>query len=256
MLGLFVFCFFYYCLGGIAVELGYHRCLTHKAFKLKNWFEYSIIFLGLPAGTPIQWVGTHRKHHAFADLINDPHSPIIHGFWFAHNGWYINTKNPILCLLYALAGPMRFLIDAWNRPISNQQYNQHASDISEIPFYAFISKTSNYRISMLFHLLVPFGIAFYVWGLAGFVSLWITLTIIYNLGDGVNSMAHQNTASSTTVNSQFWAIVTFGVALHESHHKNPNLANLAETKTPVDVGWVIIRTLKLFNLATDIQTVK
>lgn len=58
-----LFAVFYYFLGGIAIGLGLHRMLAYRAFVLPKWLEYLIITLSLPAGTPIQWVGTHRFHH-------------------------------------------------------------------------------------------------------------------------------------------------------------------------------------------------
>jgi hypothetical protein len=74
------------------------------------------VILGLPAGTPVQWAGNHRYHHAHTDTPLDPHSPLHRGFWFAHVGWYIGSDNVALCILYSLAGPARMLVDAWMRP--------------------------------------------------------------------------------------------------------------------------------------------
>src|SRR3977135_1286281 len=134
-MGLFIYCLLYYFLAGLAINLGYHRCLAHRSLRLPRWFEALLITLGLPAGTPIQWAGNHRYHHRFADLDKDPHSPNRRGFWYAHVGWYIGTSNPFLCLTYSLAGPFRTLIDAWHRPRSNQEYNALAPDVQTDPYY-------------------------------------------------------------------------------------------------------------------------
>jgi len=101
----------YHLMTGLAIGLGYHRVLTHRAVTLPRWFERFIITLGLPAGTPIQWAGNHRRHHAKTDQPGDPHSPVVDGFWFAHVGWYIQSRRPLVCLLYSLAGPLRTLYD-------------------------------------------------------------------------------------------------------------------------------------------------
>ena len=55
-----------------------HRALTFSrpargAFRLVLWLTTGI--------RPRQWVAVHRKHHAHTDTIEDPHSPVIHGWW-------------------------------------------------------------------------------------------------------------------------------------------------------------------------------
>ncbi len=103
-------CAGYYLAAGLAICIGYHRVLSHRSAVLAKWLERTLVTLGLPAGTPIQWAGNHRFHHAHADQPGDPHSP-RDGFWHAHNGWYIGRKDALTCVLYALAGPLRILFD-------------------------------------------------------------------------------------------------------------------------------------------------
>ena len=257
MLTLLIFCFIYYLIAGTVIVLGYHRCLTHQAFKMRKWFEYLVVVLGLPAGTPVQWVGNHRFHHAHPDVDIDPHSPIINGFWYAHNGWYINSKNRIVCFLYALAGPIRFLIDAWNRPRTNQEYNHLAKDIAANPFYRYISRPSVYGVLLLMHLLIPFVFAYTVWGFYGLIALWVNLIVIFNLGDSINSLGHEKIDEDTSmVNHTVLAFFTFGDGYHKDHHKNPGAARLGFQSKQIDVGWGILLVLKFFNLVYDINTLE
>src|SRR5580698_7310169 len=116
-----------YLAAGLGVNLTYHRSLSHGALQLPKWLERCLVLLALPAGTPVQWIGNHRYHHAHTDTALDPHSPVHQGFWYAHVGWYFGSKNRILCVGYALAGPVRMLIDAWLRPRTNLQHNALAS---------------------------------------------------------------------------------------------------------------------------------
>jgi len=261
MIGLILFCIVYYFLAGLAVALGYHRCLTHRAFRMKKYFEYFVVFLGLPAGTPIQWVGNHRFHHIHSDEDKDPHSPIVHGFWYAHNGWYINSRNSMLCFLYAIAGPIRLLIDAYLRPISNQQYNHLSKDVAKISFYKWLSKPSIYRCCMLLHLLVPYSFVWYFWGLKGVFFLWLTQIIVYNLGDAVNSLGHEEGESEYGKNNQalnhpLLALLTFGDGYHANHHQYPSAANLNFKKKGIDFGWIIILVLQKFNLVYNIKSIE
>src|SRR3954470_20773586 len=135
-LGMVVYGLIYWAFAGVAINLGYHRTLSHRALKLPKWLERFAIILGLPAGTPIQWAGNHRHHHANTDVAGDPHSPHLDGFWYSHVGWYIGTHSTFWCVAYSLAGPLRTLYDGWNRPRTNQQYNHLAKDVAADPFYA------------------------------------------------------------------------------------------------------------------------
>ena len=74
-----------YVLTGLGITVGFHRHLTHRAFKTKKWVRATFAALGSMAieGPVIAWVADHRKHHAFADVEGDPHSPHVdHG-----HGW-------------------------------------------------------------------------------------------------------------------------------------------------------------------------
>ncbi len=260
MATLFLFCFAYYCFAGIAMVIGYHRCLSHNAFQLKLWFKRSIILLGLPAGTPIQWVGNHRFHHLHTDKEHDPHSPVQRGFWYAHNGWYYTIDNAWFSFFFALAGPIRMLVDAFLRPITNQQYDYLAKDIAHDPFFKWVSKPAIFTTIVLLHVLIPFLVVYYGWGLIGVAALWITLVVIYNLGDGTDSIAHllgahPYTSGHHAKNSQLFALVTFGDGWHADHHEFPESAKLGLVDKGIDPGWWIILILQKFGIASQIRRV-
>lgn len=253
---LVTYCFLYYIFAGIGVALVYHRSLTHNAFKFKKGLEYFWVLVALPAGSPVQWVGTHRAHHKFVDEEEDPHSPITKGFWFAHCGWYIHSKNVFKCLLYAFAGPVRMLIDAFNRPKTNQEFNEYAQNIAQDAFYRKISSGWYYSITVLLHLSISLVVVYLLaewWGVA---ALWFTMVAVYNIGDGVNSFGH-NTSSEhkhhKAWNSKIWALLTFGDALHGNHHDYPVTAKLSVAKGEFDLGWRIILFFKFLHLAYDVR---
>jgi len=95
---------------GFGVTVAYHRVLTHRSATLRKPVLYALVLAGLPAGPPAEWVGNHRRHHADSDGPNDPHSPVHDGFWYAHCGWYLGIRNRGVCLLYALGGPLRYVV--------------------------------------------------------------------------------------------------------------------------------------------------
>ncbi len=185
-----LFFFTYYLLAGLGVNLAYHRVLSHRSLKLSKWLERTLVTVGLPAGTPVQWAGNHRYHHAHTDTELDPHSPVHRGFWYAHTGWYLRSKNVPLCVLYTLAGPVRMLVDAWMRPRTNQEHNDLAKDMASDGWYAFLSRPGPYLIAMHLHLGIPLAIAYWNWGWLGILWFWLTLALLYNLGDAIDSVAH------------------------------------------------------------------
>ena len=95
-----------YPITGLGITVGFHRLLTHRAFKTKNWVTAMFAIFGSAAieGPVIAWVADHRKHHAFADMEGDPHSPhvdhgdgwkgAVKGLLHAHVGWlFLHTQR-------------------------------------------------------------------------------------------------------------------------------------------------------------------
>src|ERR1700750_3173172 len=95
-----------YFFTGLGITVGFHRHLTHRAFKTYGWLHGLLAILGSAAieGPVISWVADHRKHHAFADEEGDPHSPHVDhgvgirgalaGLAHAHVGWlFIHTHR-------------------------------------------------------------------------------------------------------------------------------------------------------------------
>lgn len=253
-----LFCLTYYVIAGIGVNLGYHRTLSHRALKLPKWLERLAITLGLPAGTPLQWVGNHRFHHGHTDVPGDPHSPHLDGAWYAHVGWYIQTRDPVWCFLYAIAGPLRTLFDGWHRPRSNQQFNALAPDVAADAYYCWLSRPWPYFGAVWLHTSVFFGMAYAIHGAIGAAALWVTLILIYNLGDAIDSMAHlvgtQPYASAHRArNHWFLGLMTLGEGWHANHHEFPHSARHGLLPRQPDATWCAIRLLQRLGWASDVR---
>ena len=95
-----------YLTTGLGITVGFHRHLTHRAFATTRPVRAVLAVLGSAAieGPVISWVADHRKHHAFADVEGDPHSPhvghgrgwrgAIAGLLHAHVGWlFVHTQR-------------------------------------------------------------------------------------------------------------------------------------------------------------------
>jgi fatty-acid desaturase len=248
----------YYVLAGLGVNLAYHRVLSHRSLRLPKWLERTLVTVGLPAGTPVQWAGNHRHHHATADTPLDPHSPVQQGFLYAHVGWYLQSKNPVLCVAYALAGPARMLVDAWLRPHTNQQHNALAADVAGDRWYRFISQPWPYAVAMHLHAAIPVGLSYLWWGAAGVIGVWLTLVVFYNLADAIDSAAHifghkLKKQHDESRNLAWMGIVVLGEGWHANHHRFPYSARHGLRRGQFDWTWQVIRALQAVGLATDVR---
>jgi stearoyl-CoA desaturase (Delta-9 desaturase) len=92
-----------YVLAGFGITVGFHRYLTHGAFKANRRLRIVLVVAGSLAieGSATQWVADHRRHHAFSDRDGDPHSPwrygqsirgLAKGLFFAHCGWLLKRE--------------------------------------------------------------------------------------------------------------------------------------------------------------------
>lgn len=252
------FVLIYYLFAGLGVSFGLHRLLSHKSFKTPKWLERIVVTLSLPAGTPIQWAGNHRYHHAHTDVDGDPHSPNLDGFFYAHVGWYLGSKNRLICLLYMLAGPFRIVFDSYWRPRTNQQYNYLAKDVARDAYYSWVSRPYPYMFMMFLHFIIPTVISVYLAGLQGFLIFWGTLVFIYNVSDAIDSVSHlfgemPYKSKDKSRNHIIMGLLTLGEGWHANHHRFPNSAKFGLLKNQFDFIWLVISFLKIVGLAKDIN---
>ncbi len=79
---------------GYGIAIGYHRLISHHAFKTSSWIRLILAYLGCLGGqgSPLFWAAVHRgAHHPFSDTEKDIHSP-IHGKFHAYIGWQFTLK--------------------------------------------------------------------------------------------------------------------------------------------------------------------
>jgi hypothetical protein len=84
-----------YLLRMLAITGFYHRYFSHRAFQTSRIGQFVFGFLGASAVQrgPIWWAAHHRHHHAHADLPEDVHSPVQHGFLWSHMGWFMCREH-------------------------------------------------------------------------------------------------------------------------------------------------------------------
>lgn len=242
----------------LGVVVGYHRMLTHRAATFVKPLEYFLVLCGLAAGTPIQWVGNHRHHHAHADEPADPHSPKQYGFWVAHCGWYLGTRSTLLSVLYALAGPLRTIFDAFWRPRTNQQHVALARDVASDPFYAWLSRPGPYALVLLGYVSALWLIMFAAWGWVGIAVIASAHFAAYTFGDFINSLGHMFGTKTFDTGDEsrdgaLLAIIAFGDGWHNGHHRFPGSIRAGLLPRQFDPAYRFVKICERLGLAHGLR---
>ncbi len=76
-------------------------CVQGQAAQAQRRIALAVAGSLAVEGSPVQWVASHRRHHAFADREGDPHSPwrygtdaraLLEGLLYAHLGWMLRRE--------------------------------------------------------------------------------------------------------------------------------------------------------------------
>ena len=215
------------CLG---VTLGYHRLLSHKAFKLPQWLARFFATCGALSAEygPITWSGIHRQHHMHSDTDLDPHD-MHKGFWWSHMGWMMVHV-----------------------PAEKNVY-KYTADLRKDSYFQWLDK-------WFLFLQIPLGLLLYSIGGWAFV-LWgipLRLMLVYHITWLVNSATHtwgnQPFESNDNSRNNWWvAALAFGEGWHNNHHAFPSSAKQGRLPGQIDITWYHVVLLKKLGLATDIR---
>jgi stearoyl-CoA desaturase (delta-9 desaturase) len=264
-------------LGGIGVEVGFHRYFSHKSFKAVKPLSVVLVVLGSMTvmGPVFYWAHYHRRHHQHSDTEKDPHSPNdVYGdksgffkrLWFAHFGW--NHSSRTVDETFELRGLFQISKDLAHFTESR----------------AVIQAGRRYYFWVLLGILLPATICGLLHGtwyafLSG--ALWgglVRIAVGQHIVWGINSIAHTFGGrffgtSDRSVNTQYvhllfciigvfmilmtaapevklwgsitfafiFAMVTVGGGWHNNHHAFPNYAVQQYSWWQIDpFGWLIL----------------
>jgi len=223
---------FWWLANSVGVGIGYHRLLTHRGFKTPKWVEYILTFCGtlaLQSGA-INWVTTHRKHHAFTETDQDPHSP-QKGLYHAHIGWIFQGEGQA----QSETSMMRYTPDMMRDPVQRfmNKYYWVSSILLGIALFAFGG----------------FSMIFWAIGLRvvfGWQTTWLVNSVTHTWG------TRRFESRDTSTNNGLVAALTFGEGWHNNHHTYPRSAKHGLTWKEIDLNWMQIWTLEKLGLATDV----
>ncbi len=212
----------------LATTVYLHRALAHRAITLHpavTFLSRAVIWLSVGI-KPRQWAAVHRKHHAFTDQPEDPHSPVQHGWvkvQVANAALYRRAaRDPRTVARYARDIPE----DRWDRVLFNHGL-----------------LGLGLGITFLILLLGP------VYGL---VAAGLHAVFYLAIGGAINAVGHhfgQRPYANSATNLQWLALFTGGEGLHNNHHAAPTSARFSLHRGEIDFGWWVVATLRRLRLA-------
>ena len=241
-----------YVFGGLGMNVGYHRLLTHRSFSCPRWMERSLAILGACCleESPTVWAAWHRQHHHTADKELDPHSPLASFLW-GHIGWLmVKTDN-------ADAGKLK---------------TRYAPDLVADPFHGWLEASDNWiKVALLSWAAffaagfaavtfsdgtmieaIRFGSSLVIWGAA------VRTVLVWHITWSVNSVTHlwgyrNYETPDNSRNNILIGLLAGGEGWHNNHHAAPASARHGHKWWEFDVAWLTIRVLMLLGLATKVR---
>ena len=210
-----------------------HRGLTHRALTLHPVAAFPCrCVIWLTTGMrPREWVAVHRKHHAATDTDEDPHSPLVVGFWRVQLG---NVG------LYKRAARDDETVRKYARDIPTDRFDRLFFDSSIIGLGVGVT------VLVVTMWALGFGL------LTGFVAAGLHGVLYVMLAGAINAVGHRygkQPYETSATNLRPLALVTGGEGLHNNHHAAPTSARFSLHRGEVDPGWWVVRVLVALRLA-------
>ena len=215
----------------LAVTLYLHRDAAHRAVDLHPALRHFFRFWIWCSSGMItrEWVAVHRKHHAYADVPGDPHSPVLLGLskilLEGAEVYRESARDPAVAGKYGRGTP-----DDW---IENHVYSRYR----------------NFGIVLLVVTdLVVFGVPGIIVLSAQLVAMpLLAAGVINGLGHAVGYRNFE--CDNAARNLVPWGVVTGGEELHNNHHAFPSSARFSMRRGEFDIGWMWLSLLSAVGLA-------
>lgn len=215
-----------------SVTIFLHRHQAHRGLDLHPVVSHFFRFwLWLTTGMVTkEWVAIHRKHHAKCETDEDPHSPQTRGikkvFWEGAELYRAEAKNQETLDKYGRGTP-----DDW---LERNVYTRYSWE--------------GVGVMLMINLMLFGPIGASIWAVQ---MAWIPVTaagIINGIG---HYWGYRNFAcADASTNIVPWGILIGGEELHNNHHAYGSSAKLSSRWYEFDIGWLYIRLLAFFGLAT------
>jgi stearoyl-CoA desaturase (delta-9 desaturase) len=215
----------------ICVTVYLHRNQAHRAMTLHplvQWFFRFWLWMTTGMNTK-EWVAVHRKHHAFVETEEDPHSPRVYGI-----------KKVLLegTELYREAAHDEEIVKAYGHGTPDDWWERKV----------FTGRDMTGIVLMLIVNLLAFGpIGLTVWAAQ---MAWIPIFAAGLINGAGHWCGYRNfETADTATNLVPWGILIGGEELHNNHHAFASSARFSNKPWEFDIGWFYIRTLQILGLA-------
>ncbi len=234
LLAFAVFNFFWF---GLASSMYYHRCLTHRSFKLAYPVEIFFLIGGLIGlgGDPIKWAAIHRFHHQKSDHDDDTHSP-KHGFFWSYYGWVLHHDLPLI----------EELKHKNSKDLLEKKHLYLAQSIvaESLPHAIYVGVTALF-----------FGLDMAIIGiiLPCILSYHAHWMLIASLCHIPRFGYRRFNMPDNSRNLPWLSFLSFGESLHNNHHKYPNYVNLKSAPMEFDISASFVSFLEKLGLASQVK---
>jgi len=219
----------------LGITLYLHRDQSHGGLVLHPALRHAFRFwLWFSSGTITrEWVAVHRRHHAFADMQGDPHSPVIFGLkkvvLEGYELYIAAARDPQILEHYGRGTP-----DDW---LERKLYSRWPA----LGLVLFIVAE-----------LVVFGVPGIVMVAVHMAAQpFFAAGVINGLGHHLGYRSFE--MASTATNIVPWGLLVAGEELHNNHHAFPRSARFAVQPWEIDVGWLWIRLFQALGLAEVVR---
>jgi len=215
----------------MAVTLYLHRDQAHRAIDLHPVLRHFFRFwIWCTSGMLTrEWVAVHRKHHAYCETVNDPHSPQVYGL-----------KKVLLegAELYKTEAVKQETLDKFGRGTPDDWLERNV-------YLRF--PNAGIVLLVLTDLLL--------FGVPGITIIAVQMAAMPVFAAGViNGLGHHTgyrnfECDDAATNIVPWGLLIGGEELHNNHHAFPTSAKFSVRRWEFDIGWLYIRLFSVFRLA-------
>lgn len=223
----------------------YHRYFSHKTYQTNRFWQFifAIVAASSAQRGPLWWASHHRQHHMVSDQKEDAHSPVQHGFWWSHVGWFLSKKHYF--------------------------YNpDRVRDLAKFPELVFLERYDSLVPAFLFISLFVAGLILYfvapelgtgpgqllVWGFC------ISTIALFHTTVSINSLSHvfgkQRFATPDQSRNNVWlALLTLGEGWHNNHHHYPATARQGFYWWEIDITYYILKLFEKLGIIWNVKNV-
>jgi stearoyl-CoA desaturase (delta-9 desaturase) len=215
----------------MAVTLYLHRDQAHRAIDLHPVLRHFFrLWIWCTSGMLTrEWVAVHRKHHAYCETEDDPHSPQVYGL-----------KKVLLegAELYKEEAVKTETLEKFGRGTPDDWLERNI----------YLRFPNAGIITMVLADLLLFGVP-------GIIIIAIQMAAMPVFAAGIiNGVGHHSgyrnfECDDAATNIVPWGILIGGEELHNNHHAFPTSAKFSVRSWEFDIGWLYIRLFSALGLA-------